>query len=106
MSEDPMWAVVMFDLPVQSKAQRSAATRYRNLLKDLGFQRVQYSVYARYSITAAAALRLTRTLTMYLPEDGEVRMLRLTDKQWATAFRFINGSAREIEEEPDSLLLF
>ena len=32
-----MWMVVMFDLPVMEKAERKAATQFRNGLLDLGF---------------------------------------------------------------------
>lgn len=101
-----MWAIVMFDLPVKTKAQRREATQYRNQLKDLGFQRVQYSVYARYSVTAAASVRLAATLSTYLPGGGEVRIVRITDRQWAKALRFANGEASDVEQEPNSLLLF
>ena len=32
-----MWVVVMFDLPVVEKAERKAATEFRNGLLDAGF---------------------------------------------------------------------
>ena len=32
-----MWVVVMFDLPVVAKAERKAATEFRNGLLDAGF---------------------------------------------------------------------
>lgn len=47
MADDPMWCVVMFDLPVGTKKQRREATRFRNLLLDEGYWRAQYSVYVR-----------------------------------------------------------
>ena len=36
-NSEPMWCVVMFDLPVGTKKQRSEANRFRNHLFDLGF---------------------------------------------------------------------
>ena len=36
-----MWVVVMFDLPVVEKAERKAATDFRNSLLDLGFEMAQ-----------------------------------------------------------------
>ncbi|TQK76600.1 CRISPR-associated endonuclease Cas2 [Rarobacter incanus] len=101
-----MWAIVMFDLPVQTKEQRREATAYRHLLKDLGFQMVQLSVYARYSVTSATSLRLASTLSAYLPKGGEVRILRVTDRQWSQGFRFCNGDPSDIEQAPAPLLLF
>jgi CRISPR-associated protein Cas2 len=42
-----MWVFVFFDLPVGTKPQRNAATRFRNFLKDDGYLMLQFSVYAR-----------------------------------------------------------
>ena len=42
-----MWMVVMFDLPVVLKAERKAATEFRNALLDMGFEMSQFSVYMR-----------------------------------------------------------
>ena len=44
MADDPVWCVVMFDLPVATKEQRKEATRFRHLLLDEGFWMLQYSV--------------------------------------------------------------
>lgn len=106
MSDDPMWAVVMFDLPVKTRDQQREANNYRNMLKDMGFLRVQYSVYARYSVTAAATLRLAASLSVGLPSGGEVRILRVTDRQWSGAYRFAAGLPSDMEEAPGPLLLF
>lgn len=43
-----MWVMVIFDLPVQTKAQRRAATKFRNFLLDEGFSMSQFSVYMRF----------------------------------------------------------
>ena len=43
-----MWIIVMFDLPTDTKSQRKAAGGFRNFLLDEGFERSQFSVYARF----------------------------------------------------------
>ena len=43
-----MWMMVMFDLPVSTKAERKAATGFRNFLLDEGFEMSQFSVYLRF----------------------------------------------------------
>ena len=87
-----MWCLVMFDLPVKTKRQRHAATVFRNMLLDMGYGMVQYSVYVRYTPTQSG--------------NGLVRILHISDHQWSTAARFSSGK-REIEEEtPDFLTLF
>ena len=48
-----MWMVVMFDLPVVLKAERKAATEFRNALLDMGFEMSQFSVYMRMCTSPA-----------------------------------------------------
>jgi CRISPR-associated protein Cas2 len=48
-----MWMVVMFDLPVVEKAERKAATAFRNTLLDQGFEMSQFSVYMRFCTSSA-----------------------------------------------------
>ena len=43
-----MWMMVIFDLPVGSKSERKAATRFRKFLLDQGFSISQFSVYMRF----------------------------------------------------------
>ena len=43
-----MWILVMFDLPTDTKPQRKAAGDFRNFLLDQGFERCQFSIYARF----------------------------------------------------------
>ena len=43
-----MWIFAMFDLPVMTKAQRKAAMKFREFLLDQGFEKGQFSVYARF----------------------------------------------------------
>ena len=43
-----MWLVVLFDLPVGTKKERKAANRFREKLRDLGFEMSQFSVYLRF----------------------------------------------------------
>ena len=53
-----MWMVVLFDLPVGTKKERKAATKFRKFLLDQGFEMSQYSVYMRFC--AGKASRLNR----------------------------------------------
>jgi CRISPR/Cas system-associated protein endoribonuclease Cas2 len=48
---------VMFDLPVTTKAQSRAATKFRELLLDEGFERSQFSTYSSPKPVFAAARR-------------------------------------------------
>jgi CRISPR-associated protein Cas2 len=103
---DPVWLLVMFDLPVVTAEQRRAATGYRNILLDRGFNRVQLSVYSRYMINATAAIPVIDGLKGSVPDDGYVRILQLSDQQWSHGWRLFGQHYEEPEEAPDQILLF
>lgn len=105
-SEDAVWSLVMFDLPVQTKAERRHATEFRELLLDLGYQRMQLSVYSRFSPSVSSLIPTIGTIKSNLPDGGEVRILSLTDHQMATALRFSNARAAETEDVPSQLVIF
>ena len=43
-----MWLFVLFDLPVGTKKERKAATKFRLSLLDMGFEMSQFSVYLKF----------------------------------------------------------
>lgn len=106
MADDPMWCLVMFDLPVQTKQQRQEASRFRNFIIDRGFSMVQFSVYVKYWPTGSRDNATIRALVAGLPEGGQVRVLYLTDKQWASGLRFDNAAKVQEAPEPEQLLIF
>ncbi len=101
-----MWVLVMFDLPVDTVAARRNYAQFRkNLLKD-GFVRMQYSVYIRHCASeenmAVHADRVRRAL----PNDGEVRILTVTDKQFERMRVFWGKKRKPTEVPPAQLELF
>lgn len=100
---DPVWLLVMFDLPVLTKTQRREATRYRKMLLDLGFSMVQLSVYSKYMVNSTGVRSLLPQVKGGIPPNGEVRMLRLTDEQWASTYRFYGPKQLMMESVPEQL---
>jgi CRISPR-associated protein Cas2 len=96
----------MFDLPVVTKEQRRDAGHYRNLLLDFGFSQIQLSVYAKYVINATGVRRILPAVKGAIPSGGEVRLLRLTDEQWASTYRYEGPKQLEPEPIPSQLSLF
>lgn len=101
-----MWCLVMFDLPVKTKQQRRAATEFRNMLLDMGYSMVQYSVYARYTPTQAGNRSTVQAIKAALPAHGYVRVLHISDHQWSSALRFSNFEQDLEEETPQLFTLF
>lgn len=78
-----MRILVFFDLPVKTKAQRQAATRFRNFLLGDGYHMVQYSVYARICNGMDSVMAHKSRLYQAVPGRGAVRMLVITEKQYS-----------------------
>ena len=88
---------VFFDLPVGTKDERRAATRFRNFLKDDGYMMLQWSVYARVCRGEEAAEKHVHRVTRNLPKKGSVRALQVTDKQYGR-MRLLLGKATKNEK--------
>ncbi|MGV0331174.1 CRISPR-associated endonuclease Cas2 [Corynebacterium macginleyi] len=101
-----MWCVVMFDLPVKSKKQTSEANKFRNHLLDLGFCRSQLSVYVQYFPLSSRIASTVKQIKTTLPEGGDIRIISVTDNQWAKAIRFSKAEPLEVEEKPSQLVIF
>jgi CRISPR-associated protein Cas2 len=92
-----LWLFVLFDLPVGTKPQRRAATRFRNFLKDDGYMMLQFSVYARVCRGEDAAEKHVARVCKSLPSTGSVRTLQVTEKQYAR-MRILVGKAEKNEK--------
>ena len=77
-----MRILVMFDLPVKTKAERRSATQFRNFLVGDGYHMVQYSVYARVCNGRDSVETHKKRILLALPSKGSVRMLVITEKQY------------------------
>ncbi len=101
-----MWLLVMFDLPVDTKRARRDYTRFRkHLLKD-GFTMMQFSVYIRHTASRENADVHVRRVEMWIPDDGEVRILQITDKQFERMRIFWGKRRKPPEPAPRQLELF
>ncbi len=101
-----MWLFVLFDLPVTTKAEKRRYAQFRKHLIREGFTGLQYSVYARYFASEEATRACRRRVAEHVPEAGRVRLLHVTERQFATMSVFIGKRRERAEEPPDQLLLF
>ena len=86
MSEETrrfMRLLVLFDLPVVSKADRRAYTLFRRFLLNDGYDMIQFSIYGRIVNGNDALDKHMKRLVNNLPPDGSVRCLSVTEKQYA-----------------------
>jgi CRISPR-associated protein Cas2 len=101
-----MWMVVMFDLPVTEKAERKAATSFRNNLLDIGFEMSQFSVYMRFCTSQTQVDTLCKRVEAMLPEGGKVNILQFTDKQYERILTFRGTTKQAAAKAPDQFDLF
>ena len=96
----------MFDLPVATKAEARAATKFREFLLDEGFEKSQFSVYARFCNGKEQFEAHMRRIEMQLPQTGEIHVLAFTDRQYENIVRFSGRRRRRPRKNPDQLALF
>ncbi len=101
-----MWMMVLFDLPVVTKPERKAATKFRNFLLDQGFEMAQYSVYMRFCAGKEQAETYTKRVERNVPRTGKVYVVYLTDRQYETIITFDGRTKEPPKKNPEQYLLF
>ncbi len=101
-----MWIVVLFDLPTDTKVARKDYTRFRKFLLQDGFTMMQYSVYMRHSSSDENAQVHAKRVKDRLPNDGEVRIIKITDKQFGKIEVYYGKKRTKTEKAPIQLQLF
>lgn len=101
-----MWLLAMFDLPTDTKKARRSYTQFRKKLLEDGFAKMQYSVYVRHCASEENADVHEGRVERSLPPDGEVRLLRITDKQYERMRVFWGKKRRQPEAPPTQLEFF
>ncbi len=101
-----MWLFVFFDLPVKTKPERRAATRFRNFLLKDGYMMIQFSVYARICNGKDRIDKHMQRLQAVLPESGSIRAMQITDKQYERMKILVGTRKNNEEKKTEQLVLF
>ena len=101
-----MWVLVFFDLPTETKVERSAATRFRKKLLDDGFGMFQFSIYTRFCASRENAAVHIKRAKNNLPKKGKVAVMQITDKQFGMIELFHGKKEVEPEQPSQQLELF
>ncbi len=95
-----VWLLVIFDLPTTTTSDRRDYARFRKQLLNEGFQMLQFSVYGRHCATRERLEAKERRVRSDLPPAGQVRLLTVTDAQFARMRVFESKHQREPERPP------
>ncbi len=101
-----MWMMVLFDLPVGSKKERKAASKFRYFLLDQGFEMSQFSVYMRFCSGKEQAEVFTKRIEKNVPTTGKVHVAYFTDKQYEGIVCFDGREREPSRKNPEQFALF
>ncbi len=101
-----VWLIVLFDLPTDTKEARKEYTNFRKFLLNDGFTMMQYSVYMRHSSSDENAKVHVKRVKASLPCDGEVRIVKITDKQFGKIEVYYGKKRNPTEKAPLQLEFF
>ena len=99
-----MRIMVFFDLPVKTKKERKVATGFRNFLLKDGYHMIQYSLYARVCNGNDDVEKHKRRIRSNLPDNGSIRMLTITEKQYETIEILVGSLSKEEKQIPTEQL--
>ena len=99
-----MRMIVFFDLPTLTKTDRRNASRFRKFLVNDGYTMLQLSVYSRICKGNDDVEKHSKRLKSLIPKEGSVRLLTVTEKQYAS-MEILVGTLKKEEEIGDKQLL-
>jgi len=90
-----MWILVLFDLPTETKKDKKAYALFRKQLLCDGFTMFQFSIYLRHCASRENADVHIRRVKSFLPNNGQIGILCITDKQFGDMEIFIGKKKEE-----------
>jgi CRISPR-associated protein Cas2 len=89
--------MIMFDLPVETKAQIRTYNKFRKELIKQGFLMMQYSIYIKSCVNKEAGQGVINNIRKFLPKHGHVRSMIITEKQFEQMTILVGEENRNIE---------
>ncbi|WP_206039040.1 MULTISPECIES: CRISPR-associated endonuclease Cas2 [Fusobacterium] len=95
MSYKYMRLLIMFDLPMNDNFEKKEYREFRHFLIENGFLMLQYSVYTRICTNQAMADNYIKKIENYIPTDGSIRGLIITEKQYEKMKIFLGKKSKQ-----------
>lgn len=90
-----MRLLIMFDLPMDTNSEKREYREFRHFLIENGFLMLQYSVYCRICTNQAMANNYMKKIENFLPSDGSIRGLIITEKQYEKMKIFLGQKSKQ-----------
>ncbi len=90
-----MRLILFFDLPVKTRKERRTYRLFRKNLISKGYMMIQYSVYVKLFANRDAGQNHIKLLKRELPKKGQIRIMLVTEKQYAKMEVILGGISRQ-----------
>jgi len=90
-----MRLVLFFDLPMTTKKEKRVYSHFRKYLIKNGYMMMQYSVYCKIFPNRDAAVKHVNILRKNVPNDGQIRLLMVTEKQYSKIEIIVGGKSNQ-----------
>ncbi len=100
-----MRLMIMFDLPTETASQRREYRQFRKSLINMGFLMMQYSVYVRVCVTRQSASFLENKVRKFLPTDGVVQSMMVTEKQYNDMHFLVGEPIDDVRNSSDRTVI-
>ena len=101
-----MRLLVFFDLPTKTNIDKKVYTLFRKFLLKNGYIMLQFSVYARICKGQDSVVSNINCLQQFAPVRGNIRVMSVTEKQYASMGIIAGVKKKEEENAGKQLLLF
>jgi len=95
MIYDFMRLILFFDLPNVTLKERRIYNDFRKYLIKNGYIMIQFSVYSKIFNNKDAALNHIDILKRNVPQIGHIRLMLVTEKQYANTIIIIGGKSNQ-----------
>ncbi len=102
---DFMRLLVFFDLPVKTKKDKRNSSLFRKFLITKGFFMLQYSIYCKILFNREQGFHIKENIKKNVPERGNVRIMMITEKQFAKMEVIIGGISNQEETVTEEALI-
>lgn len=96
----------MFDLPVETAAERSDYSHFRRALIKDGYIMMQESVYSKLVLSPLAGELAKQRIKHISPGKGIIQVMVITEKQYAQIEYIIGGPETNKVNSTDRLVIF
>lgn len=95
----------MFDLPMETVAERKDYATFRKYLVKNGFLMLQKSIYCKIAQNSTAADNLIANVKKNKPKEGVVQVLTITEKQYSKMEFIVGERKSEVIDSDERLLI-